>query len=285
MPNHQKKGEDYVKFDSHVHTPFCPHGTNDTFEEYIEQAINLKIKEITFTEHAPLPINFHDPTPDKDSGMKLEDLGDYFEILQKLKAKYQSKISINVGLEVDYILGYEEETKQFLNEYGKFLDDSILSVHFLQKEKKYYCLDFSEQEFLRMITKFGSIQEIYKCYYSTLKSSILADLGEFKPKRIGHITLVHKFQKRFPCPQFFTEEIEEILLLLKQHKLQLDYNGSGVNKPLCLEPYPPEWVIKRAIEYDIPLIYGSDAHSAKDIGQGYKMLYSNAKLVSPTLHC
>ena len=44
-----------MKRDGHIHTPFCPHGTTDSFETYIEKAIANNFTEITFTEHAPLP--------------------------------------------------------------------------------------------------------------------------------------------------------------------------------------------------------------------------------------
>ena len=50
----------------------------------------------------------------------------------------------------------------------------------------------------------------------------------------------------------------------------LDYNGAGTSKPLCREPYPPHWVIEEAIKLSIPLVYGSDAHQAKELGQGIR---------------
>jgi len=37
--------------DGHVHSPYCPHGSKDSFELYIESALKLGLKEITFTEH------------------------------------------------------------------------------------------------------------------------------------------------------------------------------------------------------------------------------------------
>ena len=58
-----------MRRDGHIHTPYCPHGTNDTFHDYVETALGLGFEEITFTEHAPLPKGFNDPTPAKDSGM------------------------------------------------------------------------------------------------------------------------------------------------------------------------------------------------------------------------
>jgi len=65
--------------------------------------------------------------------------------------------------------------------------------------------------------------------------------------------------------------------------MALDYNGAGINKPFCLEPYPPDWIVKEAAKQKIPLIYGSDAHTARDLNQGYDRLVSNVKLSSPTL--
>ena len=86
-----------MKRDGHIHTPFCPHGSTDSIEEYVEKSIASGFKEITFTEHAPLPENFVDPTPDKDSGMNPVHLIDYFKQLQCAKEQYQSQIKINIS--------------------------------------------------------------------------------------------------------------------------------------------------------------------------------------------
>ena len=271
-----------MKCDGHIHTPYCPHGSSDGFDEYITKAIELGYNEISFTEHAPLPKGFNDPTPDKDSGMKFSDLDEYIEEVASLKNKYKHKIKINIGLEIDFIVGFEEKTTQFLNHYGTLLDDSILSVHFLKKTDQYYCLDYSAEMFAEMIPIFGAVGTIYESYYDTILQSISADLGIYKPKRIGHISLVHKFQKKFPCSDRFTNELKNIVAAIKEQNLQLDYNGAGAVKPLCQEPYPPDWVVQEALKQKIPLVYGSDAHRAKDLEQGFNQLYTHTKLVSQT---
>jgi histidinol-phosphatase (PHP family) len=195
------------------------------------------------------------------------DLEKYLVEVEQLKMEYREKLKINVGLEVDFIEGYEEETKLFLNEYGPKLDDAILSVHFL-KNIQYDCVDYSPDLFEKMIRDFGSIDQIYRKYFETLKLSILADLGEYKPKRIGHITLIKKFHKKFPPNQSYEKEIIELLSLIKEKEYELDYNGAGTAKPLCREPYPPNWVIEKANKLRIPLVYGSDAHQVKELNQG-----------------
>ena len=37
--------------DGHVHSHYCLHGSDDTFQMYIENAIKAGIDEISFTEH------------------------------------------------------------------------------------------------------------------------------------------------------------------------------------------------------------------------------------------
>lgn len=258
--------------DGHIHTPFCPHGTKDGFEEYIERAIELGFREISFTEHAPLPKGFEDTTPKKDSGMKLEQLEEYFAKIDQLKDRFGDRLVINCGFEVDYIEGFEEEITSLLNQYGSRLDDAILSVHFLKHGHSYDCLDYSPEAFEQMVKKYGTVEDIYQNYYRTLLKSIQADLGPYKPKRIGHITLVRKFQKRFPVHSDFRNEIMTVLQAIKNQGYEIDYNGAGTAKPLCRETYPPKWVAEEASNLQIPLVYGSDAHQVKELKQGHDAL-------------
>ena len=255
--------------DGHVHTSFCPHGTKDSIDEYVQRALELGYTEITFAEHAPLPEGFIDPTPLKDSAMRYEDLDRYFQTIEDAKERFRGEIKINIGFEVDFIEGYEVQTANFLNKFGPRLDDAILSVHFLKNESGIYdCLDYSPDHFEKMVKSYGSAENVHRHYYQTVLKSILADLGPYKPKRIGHITLANKFRLKFPVHNVFTDEIFEILENVSKHGYELDYNGAGTAKPLCREPYPPEWVVKDALKHGIRLVYGSDAHQAKELGQG-----------------
>ncbi|WP_226667011.1 histidinol-phosphatase HisJ [Metabacillus litoralis] len=258
-----------LKKDGHVHTPYCPHGTTDLLEDYIKMAIIEGFQSLSFTEHAPLPLGFKDPTPLQDSAMKMGELEDYIQKIQKFKNKYKNKIEINLGLEVDYIKEYSGETKKFLNEYGKYLDDSILSVHFLYLKNSYFCLDYDEHTFGEMVKLTGSLQKLHQLYYDEVLHSIKSDLGKYKPKRIGHLTLVNKFQKLYHIT-FSTEEmISKILFAIKEQGMEIDYNVAGLRKEFCGETYPSSSVVELAIKQKIPLIYGSDAHSARDVGKNY----------------
>lgn len=260
-----------MKRDGHIHSPYCPHGTTDTLTAYIEKAISNEFTDITFTEHAPLPSHFMDPTPDQDSGMDPSLLIPYFTELKQLKKTYASKINIRIGLEVDYIVGYEAETKQFLNTYGHYLDDAILSVHFLQHNGIYECIDFSPEAFMAFCEKVGSVEKVYQLYYETVKQSIRADLGPFKPKRIGHPTLIHKFQHAHKHLIDDTEEIKQVLYFIKAAGYEMDMNSAGLSKAYCQEPYPSFLMIDYAKQIELPMVFGSDAHSVADLHQHHHL--------------
>lgn len=71
----------------------------------------------------------------------------YIHEISGLKKEYRGQLSIRTGLEVDYIAEFEDEITLFLDTYGPYLDDSILSVHFLRTDSSYLCLDYDEHTF------------------------------------------------------------------------------------------------------------------------------------------
>lgn len=180
--------------------------------------------------------------------MDLRQMEVYLERLSQLKKEYDGQISILTGLETDFITGYEEETAAFLNTYGPSLDDGILSVHFLKTGPSYICLDFDEHAFQRLADRFGSVEAVYEQYYETVYSSIVTPLGPFKPKRVGHITLVKKFARLFPysmSPQI-RELAARCLDAVKEHGMELDVNTSGLRKKFAGEVYMEDWMAETA---------------------------------------
>ncbi|MDQ0208131.1 histidinol-phosphatase HisJ [Alkalicoccobacillus murimartini] len=269
-----------LKYDGHVHSPFCPHGTKDTLNSYCEKALEIGLTGLTFTEHAPLPEGFVDPAPNQDSAMSKDQLYSYIEHVQSIQEKYKNELTIGLGLEVDYIEGFEEETTSLLNEVGPVLTDSILSVHFLKHNDIIYCMDHSPEMFLEIATSTGSVDAVHQLYYQTLLQSIEADLGAYKPNRMGHITLANKFQKKVPTTQSFEREIQKVLQAMKAHGYSLDYNVAGIRKPLCKESYPPILTARLAVSMGIPLVFGSDAHQAKELPLAWNE-YTDLPLSNP----
>lgn len=255
--------------DGHIHSPYCPHGTDDSFELYVEEALKLGLKEITFTEHMPLPGNFMEPEFLKECALALDEIEDYIKELDYIKAKYKQDIKINTGFEVDYVEGYEEKIKELLNRYGNKIEDSILSVHFIELEDEYYCVDLSPQEFGKLVEKLGSVEKVYDRYYETLLKAVKADLGTFKPKRIGHPTLVRIFNAEYPLEYANSRLLEEIVKEMKIRNYEVDFNTAGIRKPYCKEIYPSGIFAELINRYGVNVVYGSDAHTALDVGRDF----------------
>lgn len=258
-----------IKRDGHVHSPFCPHGTKDKMTSYIEQAVAQGIEEMTFTEHMPLPEGVLSPALQQESALAPGMVRPYFKEIDLMKAKYKDKIKINKGFEVDYIEGYEKEIKKILNDYGKELEDGLLSVHILKINGEYYCIDRDADEFGEIITLTGSIEKLYDKYFETLLMAVKADLGPYKPKRIGHPTLVRIFNVRYPFDYKNETLLETLVKEMKLRNYQIDCNTAGLRKPLCREIYPSGLFMQLIKKHNIEIIYGSDAHASVDVGSAF----------------
>lgn len=252
--------------DGHIHSQYCPHGSNDEMEKYVKQAIKRGLKEISFTEHMPLPEGFEDPSESKDSTAKIDQIGNYIEEVKKLKDKYEGQIKINLGMEVDYIEGFEQASKSRLEIWGPQLEDGLLSVHNILIDGRYYPIDESPEVFENLCRKLAGIENLYKLYYKTLIKAVRADLGPYKPKRLGHLNLIRKFCIKFPFDYKGLPELDQLFLALKEEKFELDYNVSGKRKKYCGEIYIEDYILELVKKYDIPMVFGSDSHEAKTVG-------------------
>lgn len=258
--------------DGHTHTEMSPHGSREPTEQFIQRAIALGFETYSLTEHPPLPSGFEDPTPDKSCGLAWYELEPYLEHARKLKYRFAYQIEIRVGLEVDYVPGFEAETRKMLDKFGPDLEDSLLSVHFLPGVGSWRCVDYSSEDFKEgLIDAYGSVAAVHQAYWDTVREAVVTDLGAYKPRRLGHLSLVHKFQLKHPLahPQQFRPKVLEILDLIKSKGMELDLNAAGLLKPDCREIYPAPWIIEEALRRDIAFIYGSDAHSVKGVGQEF----------------
>ena len=161
--------------DGHTHSQFCPHGSREATEQFIERAIALGFETYSLTEHPPLPRDFIDPTADHSCGMRQEDLEPYLLHAQKLKKRYAERIEIRVGLEVDYIPGYESDVRTMLNDYGSQMDDALLSVHFLEGKGGWRCVDLSPEDFQDgLIDVYGSVEAVHGAYWTFVKQAVEA---------------------------------------------------------------------------------------------------------------
>jgi histidinol-phosphatase (PHP family) len=277
------------KWDGHTHTEYCPHGTVTDMEEMIQKAIRLGFTHYSITEHAPLPIGFQKQCagpayPIVTGGMVAHDFEHYLSKVERLKKKYASEIQIYLGVELDYLPGFESWTKSFLEEYGVYLEDSILSVHFLNGIDGIRAIDYTAKDFQEgILSYYGDFQSVQAEYLKNVYASLQVDLGKYKPRRIGHVSLIRKFIQSCSSKTLdFSEEslqwYEKIFSEMEKQRLMLDFNMAGLFKEDCKETYPPVEILKQ-YNPQITFVYGSDSHDISDLARGYNKYIEKRELL------
>jgi histidinol-phosphatase (PHP family) len=104
----------------HSHCDFCD--GRAPMERFVQYAISKKLTSFGFSSHAPVPFVTR-------WAMKEDDMPDYIQEFNRLKAKYATDISLYLGLEIDYFPN--EKTAVFDAVKNLPLDYRIGSIHFI----------------------------------------------------------------------------------------------------------------------------------------------------------
>ncbi len=273
-----------IKKDGHTHTRFSHHGSNESLDDYIERAISLGFTEYVVTEHAPLPTAFlnHFTGPSEarhGSAMLRTELPVYQKEVKRVQLKYVNQIDIKSGFELDYLENYESELRQFIITQADWLDELVISVHFLPNHDKLVApIDFDPETLVKYFPEIERTpQVLFENYFNTIQKSVrfAATLPNDFVIRIGHMTLIRKYQKYFNLPKFDDNNqllIDDLLRQIKDNHFQLDFNTAGLSKPYNGETYPTADIVKKARNLGIELVYGSDAHETGVVGQFYNVI-------------
>jgi histidinol-phosphatase (PHP family) len=235
--------------DYHTHHVRCGHASGE-LEEYVKRGIEIGLTQLGLSDHMPL---LHVDPAAYFSGMAMpkEELPLYVEECLSLKEKYKGQIDIRVGLEGDYIEGYEPEIKAIVQAYP--WDYVIGSVHFLGE------WDISD---FRQLDGWNGrdIYEVYTQYYDAVKKAAKTGFYDY----IGHIDVIKRFGYK---PIQDPWELEKAALdTVKECGLAIELNASGLRMP-CEEMFPSRRMLEYCQKIGIPLTIGSDAHQPERLGQ------------------
>lgn len=239
--------------DYHIHTKLCGHASGE-MEEYVECAILAGLNEMGFSDHMPMAVDHGDGL-----AMSIEKLPLYVEKVLYLRERY-SEIDIKLGIEADYFPGLEEDCKEIIDRYP--FDYVIGSVHFIEKwgfDNINHIDQWKEKD----------INRVYRDYYSLLRKSAMSGLFDI----IGHSDLVKKFGQR-PSNDL-SDEIEHTAQVFSDYKLVCEINTAGLRRSVS-EIYPSLEVLKIYRKYDIPIIFGSDAHRPNEVAMDFDYAYQMA---------
>lgn len=259
-----------IKWDGHTHTQFCYHGNDAPLEQYVEQAIALGFTRYSVTEHPPLPANWvKDQSLFQELAMPEQQLEQYFAYVQQVKEKYQDRIEVTIGLELDYLHGRTDYTDEMVSKWGHLLEDVVYSVHYLPGQAGMYCIDFTAEDFSRNLLRYyGTMDTLVDTYFDHVELAIEHASTLNMRKRIGHLNLITKFAHKLPpiSETLMKERLEQLLPLLQESDVGVDVNVAGLRVATCEQAYVPSWFIKQATALGIECVYGSDAHKPEQVG-------------------
>lgn len=239
----------------HTHCYLCNHAKG-TVEDYIKKAIEVGLKHIGMSDHAPF-----DFIQDFSVRMKLDQYPVYLSELTQAIQKYSKEINIYRGLEIEYFDGMDGHYKTLLNE----LDYLILGQHYIQMDDQ-----------LKSVYDLKSVKELYVYKETVIKAM---STGFFKIIAHPDILLFNQGE--------LTEEIidicREIILAAKDYNVLLEVNANGLRREkhevngLWFRRYPRKDFFKLVSEINAKTIIGADAHKPsqlKDYGTEEALKFS-----------
>jgi histidinol-phosphatase (PHP family) len=218
-------------------------------EEYVERALELPLGELGVSDHFPV---YHLPEGDsrqQDYGMDFETLPEYMWRATELRMDYP-EIPIRLGIEMDYVEGYEEQLEGWTREYP--FDYVIGSVHFLGE----YSID--DPRHMELYEKWP-LDKIWREYFRCVQKAARSGFFDI----IGHLDLVKKFD-HYP-PIELNQLYEETVEVLADSGVCVELNTGGLRAPVA-EMYPSRRLLELCHEYGVPITLGSDAHRPGEVG-------------------
>ncbi|MFD0712197.1 histidinol-phosphatase HisJ [Paenibacillus sp. GCM10027626] len=235
--------------DYHTHHERCGHAVG-TLEDYVKRGIEIGLQQIGLSDHMPLlhvdPAEYY-----PEMAMPMEELPKYVEECLYLKEKYKGQIDIRVGLEADYIEGWEEAIERIIRKYS--WDYVIGSVHFLGT------WDISD---FRQTGEWENRDrmQVYEQYYDAVCKAAATGFYDY----IGHIDVIKRFGFK---PDGDVTHLEDAALqAVSKHGLAIELNASGLRMPVE-EMFPGRRMLEKARSLGIPLTIGSDCHQPERLGQ------------------
>lgn len=249
--------------DYHMHTPLCHHAVGEP-REYAAQAVAVGLQEIGFSDHNPMPADDFD-----DWRMRDSELQDYVARVRKAQQEFP-QLNIKLGLEIDYIPGYEKWIRELRNRYP--WDYFIGSVHYVSEG---WAIDNPQR-----ISEWKQRDplEVWTAYFQRL--TMAAESGLFHI--IGHADLCKKFSfyPKADCTPLF----KKFLGAAAKAGVAVELNTAGLRKE-CREIYPSAAILKLAVEAGVPVTFGSDAHAPAEVGQNFTEAVELARACGCVEYC
>ncbi|MCL2190771.1 MAG: histidinol-phosphatase [Treponema sp.] len=253
----------------HTHTLFCD--GEDDVETMCRSAFGRGLAAIGFSAHAPLG------KAGMETAWHMRDdrLGEYVDEVLAARRRWEDKIAVYLGLEVDYIRGLSSALDDDITGLG--LDYTIGSVHYIvpphgRPWAGLFTVDgpLPEMEKDMRANLGGDGEALMNAYWDAVLEMV--NLGGFDV--VGHLDLVKKNNGK---ARWFSEDgdsymqrAEEAVRAIASAGLVVEANTGGMNRGYLREPFPSPQILRLLRRHDVPVTISADAHRARDVDGHYR---------------
>lgn len=250
--------------DLHTHT-CCSHGKH-TALAMAEAALERGVSVLGFSEHAPRPDGYEYPKDYRDR--LLTEFPGYVADVRELAERFENRMEIRLGVEFDYLPGFEPFIEDIKAEYG--FDYAIGSVHFLG----HWGFDFAPSDWKGLATE--EAEAAYADYFRLMGEMGDSGLFDFAAHPdLVKIFSIERFQAWRATPAGM-DAMGGFVQALAGAGMAMELSSAGLRKA-CREIYPCPELMRLAREADVPIVLGSDAHRAEHLAYGFDELRAYAK--------
>lgn len=243
--------------DSHIHTRLCNHAAGE-MEDYVLAALDKGLRSIVFLEHLEEQTVYFERTWLTDA-----DFSYYFEEGKRLQDRYRGRLSIKLGVEIGFNPRAIDGLRKKIARYP--WEHIGLSYHYYFTGTQHLNMVSRRRENIDKLSALGP-DRILTDYFSGL----IQGIGSLDCHTLCHLDAVLRHCRGIRFNASHQRQIDRILELLIEKNMSLEINTSGF--ALRGEPYPGKSILKKAVERNIPLLPGSDAHHPDQVARYFDRL-------------
>ena len=248
----------------HNHTLFCD--GEDDVETMCRAAAENNLCAIGFSSHAPIF---------KQTGIKTfwhmseERLDDYITEITAAKNRWEGKLDVFLGFEVDYIKGLRSAADSDIKAINP--DFIISSVHYLVPANgaEPFTVDGPLEEFENGLNNGfnGDGEALMQSYYDAMAE--MTTIGGFDI--MGHADIIKKncTEKKYWSAENEVIRQKEIAQAAAAAGVMAEVNTGGLNRKKVVETYPSLSFLRLFCNFNVPVIITADAHRAAHISGNF----------------
>ena len=249
----------------HTHSDFCD--GKDSIESCCQSAFDKGMDSIGFSAHSPVT----GKTGIKSSWNLPDDkLHQYIDEVKAAKKRWEGRLPVHLGLEIDYIDGLMGPADRDYMEME--LDFTIGALHYLFSPKgEPFTVDNSAEKVSKVINEAydGDFFAMAEVYYLTLEKMI--STGSFDI--LAHPDVIKKnnsgsamFNEDDPDYRKLASAIPP---LCAEKGILGEVNTGGLNRGRINDCYPSQWLLELFYSHGVDMVINADAHNAGELDGHY----------------